>query len=122
MRRVINVRDIGSTCTCSVGVMSIVLTRVTGPESAVVESAGTGCTNRVGVELLGTGFVNAMRTRMIAMSLGSGSMSTALANAGWMEMRLGCADGMVADLDVRLGLIGLSPGSGSMRIGAAGAG
>src|ERR1700677_578150 len=52
-----SVTDTGSTCTCSVGAISIVLTRVTGLESAV-ESAGMGCTNGVGVELPDARFAN----------------------------------------------------------------
>jgi hypothetical protein len=59
MGRVTSVSATGSTCTGSVGVMSVVLTQVTEPESAV-GSAGMGCANGVGVELLDTGFANAM--------------------------------------------------------------
>ena len=39
-----------------------------------------------------------------------------------MGMESRCKDGMVADSDVRLGLIGLSLGPGLMGIGVAGAG
>src|ERR1700677_3259667 len=92
-----SVTDTGSTCTCSVGTISIVLTWVMGLESAV-ESAGTGCTNGVGVELPDVRFANAMRTGTGLMGSGStgvgcmgaafvdavrtGSMVTALAGAG----------------------------------------
>ena len=76
MRRVISVRNIGLMCTCSVGVMSIVLMQVTGLELAVAESAGTGCTNGVGVELLGTEFANTMQ--MGTGLMGSGSTGTVL--------------------------------------------
>ena len=77
MGRVTNVSATGSTCTGSVGVMSVMLTQVTGLESVVVESAGMGCTNEVGVELLGTGFANTMRTGLT----GSGSTGTAPVHA-----------------------------------------
>jgi len=86
MRWVTSVSATGSTCTGSVGVMSVVLTQVTGLESAV-GSAGMGCANRVGVELLGVGFANAMQTGSGLTGLGS---TDTFANVVWTGM---CAVG-----------------------------
>jgi hypothetical protein len=106
------VRDIGSTCTCSVGVMSIVLARVTGPESAVVESAGMGCTNGVGIELLGTGFANTMRTgSRVTWLAGVGSVGTGLTGSG--------STGMALVSTAQAGFMATSPGTGLMGTAAA---